>query len=199
MKSMTLADLRLTCPLTQRKPLPSREPKMVANPTRELRAAMMMSTNHAVVTIFPDRAQILEFDAVHSSSSEIHAHGHPTAQHASGLQTTHEFFEHVCDAIDPIRELLVTGTRSALSDFARYACQHRPATAARILGYEVVGQPSQSELIALARQFFIREDKQVAAEGAGTDERHSRMSSPDRWPQASWHLAGPPRCSFASR
>jgi hypothetical protein len=143
---------------------------MVAHPTRELRAAKMMSITHAVVAISHDHAQILEFDTEHLSSSKIRAHRHPTAQHGSGVRTTHEFFGHVCDAIDPIGELLVTGTRSAISDFARYACKHRPTTAARILGYEVVDRPSQSELVALARQFFIREDriKKVAAEGAGS-------------------------------
>jgi hypothetical protein len=128
------------------------------NPTPGLEAPKMMSSTHAVVEIAHDHAQILEFDAQHLSASKVRAHRHPTAQHGSGVRSEHEFFGHVCDAVDAISEVLVTGTRTAVTDFGRYVAKHRPATASRILGYEVVDRPTQNQLVALARQFFIRVD-----------------------------------------
>jgi stalled ribosome rescue protein Dom34 len=126
------------------------------NPTPGLDAPKMMSSTHAVVAIAHDHAQILEFDAQHLSAGKVRAHTHPTAQHGSGVRSEHEFFGHVCDAIDSIAEVLVTGPRVAVTDFGRYVRKHRPATSSRILGYEVVDRPTQNQLIALARQFFIR-------------------------------------------
>lgn len=118
-----------------------------------------MSLFHAVVWTDHQSAQVLQFDAEHVLADKIKAHTHHTKQHGSGVRTEHEFFGEVCDALDGIAEILVTGSKTTIADFRHYADKHRPQAAARILGYEVVDHPSDNQLVALARRYFIKQDQ----------------------------------------
>jgi hypothetical protein len=118
-----------------------------------------MTLFHAVALVDHHSAQVLQFDAQQVAAHKIHAHAHYTRQHASGVRSEHEFFAEVCDALEGIAEVLVTGGHTGLADFRRYVEKHRPLTAARITGYEVVDHPSEKNLVALARQHFNRHDQ----------------------------------------
>ena len=118
-----------------------------------------MSLFHAVVWIDHEKAQILQFDAEHVQSQKVKAHTHHTAYHGSGVRTGHEFFGEVCDALDGITEVLVTGSRTGTADFRHYAEKHRPAAAKQIVGYETVDHPSEAQLVALARKYFLKYDR----------------------------------------
>jgi hypothetical protein len=124
-----------------------------------------MSLFHAVVWTDHQSAQVLQFDAEHVLASKIKAHTHHTKQHGSSVRTEHEFFGDVCDALDGIPEVLLTGSKTATADFRHYADKHRPQTAARIVGYEVVDHPSDNQLVALARKYFLKHDRMA---GTGT-------------------------------
>lgn len=118
-----------------------------------------MTLFHAVVWIDHQRAQLMPFDAEHVESKVLRAHSHHTRQHGSTVRTEHEFFGEVCDAIAPIPEVLVTGSRTALADLRHYVDKHRPSVAPRICGWEVVDHPTDGQLIALARRFFVAHDR----------------------------------------
>jgi stalled ribosome rescue protein Dom34 len=118
-----------------------------------------MKLHHAVVWTDHKNAHVLQFDAEHVQTHKLHAHSHPTGQHGSSVRTEHEFFGEVCDALDGVAEALVTGSHTALADFRHYVDKHRPQTAARVAGYEVVDHPSDNQLVALARKFFLAHDR----------------------------------------
>ena len=118
-----------------------------------------MTTFHAVVRIDHQAAEILQFDAEHVQAQTVKTHTHHTAQHGSGVRTGHEFFGEVCDALAGITEVLVTGSHTAQADFRHYVEKHRPAVAAQIAGYETVDHPSDNQLVALARAFFLKHDR----------------------------------------
>jgi hypothetical protein len=118
-----------------------------------------MSHSHAVVWTDHQTAQVLQFDAEHLQSKKIRSHNHYTRQHGSAVRAEHEFFGDVCDAIDGVAEVLITGSHTAVADFRRYADKHRPHTSARIVGYEVVDHPSENQLVAAARKYFLKYDK----------------------------------------
>ena len=118
-----------------------------------------MTTFHAVVFVDHQHAQVLQFDAEHVRAEKIKAHTHHTKQHGSQVRSEHEFFGHVCDALQGITEVLVTGPRTGIADFRHYAEKHRPQTARHIVAYETVDQPSDRQLVALARQYFLRHDR----------------------------------------
>ena len=118
-----------------------------------------MSSFHAVVWTDHQSAQVLQFDAEHVQAQKIRTHTYHTAQHASTVRSEHEFFGEICDALDGIAEVLVTGSHTALADFRHYADKHRPHTAARIVGYEVVDHPTDNQLVVLARKYFLKYDR----------------------------------------
>jgi stalled ribosome rescue protein Dom34 len=118
-----------------------------------------MSLFHAVVELDHSQAQVLQFDAEHVQAHKVKAHSHYTKQHGSQVRSEHEFFGQVCDALDGIAEVLVAGSKTALADFKHYADKHRPQTAQRIVGYETVDHPTEGQLVALARQYFLRHDR----------------------------------------
>ena len=117
-----------------------------------------MSLSHAVVWTDHQSAQVLQFDTEHVLAQKVRAHTHHTVQHGSNVRSEHEFFGEVCDAVDGIAEVLVTGSHTAISDFRHYADKHRPQTAARIVAYEVVDHPSEKQLVALARKYFLEHE-----------------------------------------
>jgi stalled ribosome rescue protein Dom34 len=119
---------------------------------------MSMNT-HAVVWTDHQAAQVLHFDAEHVQAQKVRAHTHYTRQHHSGVRTEHEFFAEVCDALKDVAEVLVTGAHKTLADFRHYVEKHRPHVAPKIVGYEVVDQPSDKQLVALARQYFLKHDR----------------------------------------
>jgi hypothetical protein len=115
-----------------------------------------MSYPHAAVWIDHHSAQIMQFDTDSVEAHTIRSHTHQTAQHGSTVRTEHEFFGEVCDALDGIQAMLITGSHTAIADFRHYADKHRAPTAGRIAGYEVVDHPSDKQLVALGRKFFVK-------------------------------------------
>jgi hypothetical protein len=93
------------------------------------------------------------------NAQKIHASSHYTRQHHSQVRTEHEFFGEVCGALHGIDAVLVTGSHTAVADFRHYAEKHRPLVAARIAGYEIVDHPTENQLVALARQYFLKQER----------------------------------------
>jgi hypothetical protein len=118
-----------------------------------------VSHSHAVVWTDHQAAQVLHFDAEHVQAKKIRGHKHYTRQHGSAVRTEHEFFGELCDAIDGTNEVLITGSHTAIADFRHYVDKHRPQTGARIVAYEVVDHPTENQLVAAARKYFVKYDK----------------------------------------
>ncbi|PTT92507.1 hypothetical protein DBR42_01835 [Pelomonas sp. HMWF004] len=116
---------------------------------------------HAVAHVDHHHAEVLQFGSEHVVQHEVHDHRKFTRQHGSAVRTEHEFFGQVCDALDGIAEVLVVGGHTSLADFHHFADKHRPMTAQRIVGYLVVDHPTENQLVALARQHFVKYDQMV--------------------------------------
>jgi hypothetical protein len=113
-----------------------------------------MTLAHAVVWTDHQSAQVLQFNADTVVPRKVKSHSHPTGQHGSAVRSEHEFFAAVCDALEGIPEVLLTGSHTSIADFRHYVEKHRAPTAQRIAGYEVVDHPSENQLVALARKYF---------------------------------------------
>jgi len=118
-----------------------------------------MSNLHAVLWVDHQHAQVMHLEADSTQVQKIKAHMHHTRQHGSKVRTEHEFFGEVCDALADIKEVLVTGSHKSQADFRHYVDKHRPALAPRIAGWETVDRPSEGQLAALARKFFLAHDR----------------------------------------
>jgi len=115
-----------------------------------------MSLYHAVVFVDHHHAQVLQFAATHAQEQKLFEHQYLTRQHASGVRSEHEFFGQVCDALEGVTQVLITGGRQGLAAFRHFVEAHRPQTAQQIVGYEVVGHPSENELVVIARNYFVQ-------------------------------------------
>jgi hypothetical protein len=102
---------------------------------------------------------VLQFDADQVHAHKLKAHSHHTRQHGSSVRTEHEFFGEVCDALAGIAEVLVVGPKTGLADFRHYVDKHRPAAGKAIAGWEVMERGTDNQLVALARQFFLKYDR----------------------------------------
>jgi stalled ribosome rescue protein Dom34 len=118
-----------------------------------------MTLFHAVVWLDHHQAEVLQFDPEHVQASQVKARSNHTRTHGNGVRTEHEFYGHVCDALQAVPEVLITGGKTSLKDFQHYVDKHRPALAPHIFGYEVVDHPSPAQLVALARRFFLKADR----------------------------------------
>lgn len=126
-----------------------------------------MTTFHAVVWLDHQNAQVLQFDAEHVQAHKIKASHHYTRQHGSAVRSEHEFFGQVCDALAGIGEVLVTGSTTVLADFDHYVGKHRSAMAGRIVGRETVDHPTDPQLVALARKYFVKFDRMAGTPTPG--------------------------------
>lgn len=118
-----------------------------------------MSFKHAVIWLDHHNAQILHFDAETSQAKHVKEHGAHTGQRNSAVRTEHEFFAEVCDAVKDTAEVLVTGSSTVQKDFQHYVEKHRSALSKQLAGFETVDHPSEKELIALGRKFFVGHDR----------------------------------------
>jgi stalled ribosome rescue protein Dom34 len=118
-----------------------------------------MTMFHAVVWIDHAQAQVLQFDAEHVQAQKVKAHTRQTKQHGSQVRTEHEFFASVCDAVAEVPEVLVTGPHTALADLRHYIEKHRAHLVPRVCGWEVVDHPTENQLVALARKYFLKYDR----------------------------------------
>ncbi len=118
-----------------------------------------MTLSHAVVWTDHHAAKVLKFDDENTTARVIREHTYSTGQHGSAVRSEHEFYAELCDQLDDVGQVFVTGSHTALADFRHYVDKHRPRTAARIVAYETVDHPSENQLVALARKHFVAAER----------------------------------------
>ncbi|MEP6494254.1 MAG: hypothetical protein ABJF01_16345 [bacterium] len=118
-----------------------------------------MPHRHAVVLLDHHSAGIHEFDDVQSQTTHVKDQPHDTGQHNSAVRTQHEFYGNVCDALAGMTEILMTGSHIVQTDFTHYVDKHRPQMAKQIAGWDNLDHPTDGELVALGRKFFVAHDR----------------------------------------
>ena len=139
-----------------------------------------MSHFHAVVWIDYKKAQILQFNADSVELQKVHAHQHNPRQHNSTLRAEHEFFGEVCDDLADVGEIVVTGSHSATADFRHYVIKHRSAIAPRMVGWEIVDHPTDGQLVAWAKKYFVKHDQMVGTRAISAVTAPESKSAPHR-------------------
>ena len=118
-----------------------------------------MSLFHAVVWLDHHNAKIFQFDTEHVEAQKVKASSHHTRQHGAAVRDVHEFFADVCTAVSEVQEILIVGSSTVQSDFKHYVEKHRPHLGKQLVGYEAVDNPTDNQLIAMARQYFLKYDR----------------------------------------
>ena len=128
--------------------------------------SLSQQVSHAVIWIDHREAHVIHFDAdasennvIKTSSTHPHLHhkaGPPGAGHTA---TGQSYLHAVIDAVSTAAEILIVGPGSAKLELFRHASKHDPQIAAKIVALETVDHPSDAQLLAYARKYFVRVDK----------------------------------------
>jgi stalled ribosome rescue protein Dom34 len=120
-----------------------------------------MSLNNAVVWIDHTKAQVIHFnaDAADSESMKTHStHPHPHQRHGdthANEDDNTRFFDDIAAALTDAQQILVVGPAQEKTVFVSHLTANQPALAEKIKAVETVDHPSNGELLAHARKYFV--------------------------------------------
>ena len=124
-----------------------------------------MSFNHAVVWLDHQEAHIIHFNSNTSTLEKVktdthqgHLHHHRGALGSGKVQTSQDYLHAVAQSFSDAKEVLVVGPGSAKLELIKHVHQHDPKVAAKILGVETVDHPSDPQLLAFAKNCFVKID-----------------------------------------
>ncbi len=129
-----------------------------------------MPTFHAIVWLDRSEAHVILFDREHIAAQKIKSRSTHKAGGAPGRgdlpSTAHtpktaddSYYHAVADALKGVHEILVTGPAQAKNEFKAHCARHDPAIAQAIVGVIASDHPSDGQLVALAKQYFLKHDK----------------------------------------
>lgn len=141
-----------------------------------------MSTYHAIVWLDRSEAHVIMFDREHVESERIksrsqhkatgghvgshqgmHGRGDSASGHHSpqGGHASHDetYYHSVAEALKGVHEILVTGPAQAKDEFKAHCERHDKDIAKAIIGVISSDHPSDGQLVAMAKQYFLKHDK----------------------------------------
>lgn len=117
-----------------------------------------MSLFHAVVWMDHNEAHVLQFDAEHVEAQKVKARTH----HRRGTDRPTDasgFFSDISQTLNGVHEVLLCGPAQTKQQLAEWAPSHAPALARAIVGTETVDHPTDAQLVAFARKYFLKHDR----------------------------------------
>ena len=124
-----------------------------------------MSLDHAVVWLDHHEAHVLHFDDNAVESAKIrarskHQHLHSKAGtvgsgHAAEDQ---KYYHEVAHALANAAEILIVGPSNAKLALIKHLHKHDPAVAEKVVGVESVDHPTDGQVLAYARHYFLKVD-----------------------------------------
>ena len=125
-----------------------------------------MSFNHAVVWLDHHEAHVLHFNADATANEHIRAHSKHNKLHTkSGIPGSghsaedQKYYHEVAHAVADALEILIVGPSSAKLALIKHMQKHDPAVADKVVGIESVDHPTDGQLLAYAKHYFIKVDQ----------------------------------------
>lgn len=124
-----------------------------------------MSLSHAVVWLDHSEAHVMHFDHESAESARVRSHSQHQHQHhkkgavgAGHAAEDQQYYHAVAHAVADAKEILVVGPAGAKLALIKHMHKHDPAVAEKVVGVESIDHPSDGQLLAYARQYFVRVD-----------------------------------------
>ena len=124
---------------------------------------------HAVVWLDHSEAHVMHFTAENVEKSVVHPtkpHAHLHAKSGSvgaGRQAEDKAYYHgVVEALKGSQEILVVGPAQAKLQLIKHIHAHDHGMAEKIVGVETVDHPSDGQLVAYARKYFVARDRMLS-------------------------------------
>lgn len=128
-----------------------------------------MSHYHAVVWLDHRQAHVMhitpddvEKSVVHPAQPHLNLH-HKSGEIGSGNQQEDQAYYHaIVEALAGAQEILVVGPAQAKLQLIKHVHHHDHTLADKIVGVETVDHPSDAQLVAYARSYFVAKDRMLS-------------------------------------
>jgi stalled ribosome rescue protein Dom34 len=121
---------------------------------------------HAVIWIDHKEARVFHVHPHATEAATVLAPQHHLHRHPKGRGEPREhpddarrFFGEVTRALDGVDALLIVGPSSAKLEFFRYLHEHDRPLEAKVVGVESADHPTDGEIVARARSYFVASDR----------------------------------------
>lgn len=126
-----------------------------------------MKANHVIVWLDHSEAHIIAFHregaeppvVVHAPYRHEHQHHHADSVGAGKAAEHPDYFEFIIDKIRDIGEWLIVGPANAKTSFSKHVARHHANLMDRIVGIETVDHPTDGQLLAYAKRYFLAADR----------------------------------------
>jgi stalled ribosome rescue protein Dom34 len=124
-----------------------------------------MSLSHAVVWIDHQEAHVIKFNAdTHENSTITTQSKHGHIHQKAGVLTGHHqvssqaYLHEVVEAVAGANEILIVGPGVAKLELIKHINHHDPKISNKVVGVETVDHPTDGQLLAYAKKYFLRVD-----------------------------------------
>lgn len=127
-----------------------------------------MSTFHAAVWLDHDEAKVFHVDATHFEESKVERPGHHLhrprragagAEAERSEAESHRYFDEIVKAIAEAEEVLIVGPGQAKLELIKHVHKHHRELERKIIAVETVDHPTDGQLVAYIRKYFVAADK----------------------------------------
>jgi stalled ribosome rescue protein Dom34 len=129
----------------------------------------MSNYYHALVWIDHREAKVFHFDAEHNKEVVVrNAHAHQNLHHKANsgdsghVSVDKEYLRRVVAELANAGAILIVGPGSAKTELRTFVQDSRPDVAAKIHGVEALDHPTEGQLLAYGRKFFVADDRMHA-------------------------------------
>lgn len=124
-----------------------------------------MSLSHAVVWIDHQEAHVIQFNGdAHENSTITKKSKHGNVHQKAGVLSGHHqvsspaYLHQVVEAVAGSNEILIVGPGVAKLELIKHINHHDAKISNKVVGVETVDHPSDGQLLAYAKKYFLRAD-----------------------------------------
>ncbi|WP_310446769.1 translational machinery protein [Thiobacillus sp.] len=128
-----------------------------------------MSHYHAVVWLDHNEAHIMHISPDDVETSVVkpvtpHRNLQRKRGSVSGSRQPEDqhFYHEVVEAMSGAKEVLIVGPGQAKLELIKHIHAHDPRVADQVVGVETVDHPSDAQVVAFARKYFVAKDRMVS-------------------------------------
>ncbi len=128
-----------------------------------------MSHYHAVVWLDHSEAHVMQISPddveksmVHPAKPHIHLHSRRGTVGTGRQAEDSAYYQAVVDALKGAQEILVVGPAQAKLQLIKHIHAHDHAMADKVVGVETVDHPSDAQVVAYARKYFVAKDRMLS-------------------------------------
>ncbi len=127
-----------------------------------------MSHLHAVVWLDHSEAHVMhispddvEKSVIHPAEPHLHLHARSGTLGSGRKSEDQDYYHAIVEALKGAQEILVLGPAQAKLQLIKHIHAHDHGMADKVVGVETVDHPSDAQVVAYARKYFLAKDRML--------------------------------------